>query len=151
MIATNTMNPCYERPEHVGDGQFTFVKNKHDREMMQNAFQAITLTKMWKFVANKEQLFGSSQNIFVISNMMEKLGFGGHSGCSYWTTMKNMHYLAVHGDEKFKKEFEKNSELELLEAKQQLQRNALERKRQLERKHQLERQELERQQLEEAI
>jgi hypothetical protein len=35
---------------------------------------------------------------------MEELGYGGHSGASFGCTMRNMQYLAEHGEEKFKTE-----------------------------------------------
>jgi nanoRNase/pAp phosphatase (c-di-AMP/oligoRNAs hydrolase) len=90
----------------LGNGQFEYVEDIWTREMLINAWQAITTTELWDFV--KEDIdsfmFSSDPRVTRIYNKMEELGYGGHSGASFGCTMRNMQYLAEHGEEKFKTE-----------------------------------------------
>jgi nanoRNase/pAp phosphatase (c-di-AMP/oligoRNAs hydrolase) len=87
-------------------GEFAYVKDQWTREMLLNAWQAITITELWDFV--KEDIdsfmFSHDPRVTRIYNKMEELGYGGHSGASFGCTMRNMQYLAEHGEEKFKTE-----------------------------------------------
>ena len=93
--------------ENIGDGTFDYVNDKTDRIILKNAWVAITETKTWDFVAENNESFILSKDpqIYVIIKKMEKLGYDGHSGCSFGCTMRNMQYLAKNGVDKFKKLF----------------------------------------------
>lgn len=90
----------------LGNGQFEYVKDKWTREMLINAWQAINQTELWDFV--KEDIdsfmFSHDPRVTIIGNKMEELGYRGHSGASFGCTMRNIQYLAEHGEEKFKTE-----------------------------------------------
>ena len=75
--------------------------------MLTNAWQAITQTNSWIFMAEEIEsfMFSNHPKIYEISRKMEELGYSGHSGCSFGCTMRNMQYLAQKGEEQFKKLF----------------------------------------------
>ena len=93
--------------EFLGNGQFEYVQDTHSREMLVNAWQAITSTELWDFVKQDTDtfMFSSDPRINIIGNKMVELGYGGHSGSSFGWTMRNMQYLARYGEEEFKKDF----------------------------------------------
>jgi hypothetical protein len=90
----------------LGNGQFEYINDVHSREMLVNAWQAINLTELWDFVKQDIDsfMFSHDPRVTIISNKMTELGYSGHSGASFGFTMRNMQYLAEHGEEKFKTE-----------------------------------------------
>jgi hypothetical protein len=92
-------------PKNIGDGKFDYISNHNVREMFINAWQAISQTNLWDFIAEDINSFmwSNDPRIQVISEKMEELGYNGHSGSSFGSTMRNMQYLAQHGENKFKK------------------------------------------------
>jgi nanoRNase/pAp phosphatase (c-di-AMP/oligoRNAs hydrolase) len=90
----------------LGNGQFEYINDVWTREMLINAWQAINLTELWDFVKQDIDsfMFSHDPRVTRIYNKMEELGYGGHSGASFGFTMRNMQYLAEHGEEKFKTE-----------------------------------------------
>jgi hypothetical protein len=115
-----TQNPIYDiyPPPIPSDdtlqpfkpGHFDYVKNRNDRELYINAYQAINQTEMWDFMKEDP---GESGYMFYSHPNMQKIGakmnelFGGyvnnpHSGCSFACTMRNMQYIARFGELKFK-------------------------------------------------
>ena len=97
----------YEFIDKIGDGKFEYITDIFEREMLVNAWQAITLTNNWDFVAQDINSFMWSQDSRIddISRKMEELGYDGHSGASFGCTMRNMQYLVQNGEEKFKELF----------------------------------------------
>ena len=93
--------------EFLGNGQFEYVQDTHSREMLVNAWQAITSTELWDFVKQDTDtfMFSSDPRINIIGNKMVELGYGGHSGSSFGWTMRNMQFIAKHGEEEYKKEY----------------------------------------------
>lgn len=93
--------------EFLGNGQFEYVQDRHSREMLINAWKAITSTELWDFVKKDTDsfMFSNDPRIDIIGNKMIELGYGGHSGSSFGWTMRNMQYLARYGEEEFKKDF----------------------------------------------
>lgn len=93
---------------NLGDGKMDYILNTNDKLMMTNAWQAITQTNNWDFVAEDIDsfMFSEDPRITQISIKMKELGYG-HSGCSFGCTMRNMQYLAQKGEEKFKQLFKK--------------------------------------------
>ncbi len=88
----------------LGNGQFEYINDAHSREMLVNAWQAINLTELWNFVKQDIDsfMFSHDPRVTRIYNKMEELGYNGHSGASFGCTMRNMQYLAEHGEENFK-------------------------------------------------
>jgi len=87
-------------------GEFAYVKDVWTREMLVNAWQAITNTELWDFVKEDIDSFMFSQDPRVtrIYNKMEELGYGGHSGASFGFTMRTMQFIAKHGEEEYMRE-----------------------------------------------
>ncbi len=84
---------------------FDAIKDNHVREMMKNAYDAITMADGgWTFMKtfNEESfMFSSHPLVRTISANMEALGYNGHSGASFGWTMRTMEYLAKNGKEAF--------------------------------------------------
>ena len=90
---------------------FLEIKDESSRFMLENAYNAITLSEGWDFL----RTFNDNQNGFMFSDnpmtgkimsKMEELGYSGHSGFSFGWTMRNMEFLAKHGKEVFLARFE---------------------------------------------
>jgi hypothetical protein len=88
---------------------FDYTDN-HSRVMLENAYNAISLTEMWDYMKKDRVsfMFSSDKEIEVISKKMEELGYDGHSGASFGMTMRNMQFIALHGLEEHKKMWLKN-------------------------------------------
>jgi hypothetical protein len=97
-----------EFKDKIGNGTFEYISDLNDRNMLINAWQAITLTNNWNFVAQDIDSFTWSNNSHIsdISRKMEDLGYYGHSGASFGFIMRNMQYLAQNGENKFIELFE---------------------------------------------
>jgi hypothetical protein len=89
---------------------FDKINSIHEREMIKNAYNAITMTEGgWDFMKNFNEesfMFSSNPMIRTISGNMEKLGYNGHSGASFGWTMRSMEYLAKNGKDAFIASFE---------------------------------------------
>lgn len=105
---TTNAQPSVANPLHNDEsGEFKYISNYHDRVMMTNAWQAITLTETWDFVKQDIDsfMFSWEPQISIISKKMEELGYNGHSGSSFGWVMRNMQYIAKHGETKFHEEY----------------------------------------------
>jgi hypothetical protein len=104
----STLNP-YMMPtikkNNIGDGQFTYVESITQREMLQTAWSAVTVTESWPFLRTFPDSFmtADKKRIKQIYYKIEELGYTGHSGCSFALTMRNMQFLAEHGEASFVK------------------------------------------------
>ena len=63
--------------EFLGNGQFNYVQDVHSREMLVNAWKAITNTELWDFVRQDIDsfMFSSDPRIDIIGNKMIELGY----------------------------------------------------------------------------
>ena len=77
----------------------------HSRVMLENAYTAISLTKMWQYMKKNVEsyMLCNDKELRVISDKMEELGYHGHSGASFGITMRNMQFIALNGLEEHKK------------------------------------------------
>ena len=100
-----------EIQEKLIPGKFKYIKDKYERIMLSNAWQAITMTETWNFVKQPTESFmmSNDKRIWIITAKMEELGYNGHSGCSFGWTMRQMQYIARNGEENYKKSREKNN------------------------------------------
>jgi hypothetical protein len=96
--------PPPEIPSKVGNGNFEYISDRNEKEMLTNAFKAITETNLWDFMAKDiySYMFSSEKEVTKIGNKMIDLGYGLHSGASFGWTMRAMQYLAQHGENEFK-------------------------------------------------
>ena len=91
----------------IGDGTFDYVTSKHEKKMLTNAFQAITETNLWDFMAKDiySYMFSSENEVKKIGNKMCELGYDLHSGASFGWVMRAMQFLAQNGESVFKEEY----------------------------------------------
>jgi hypothetical protein len=82
----------------------------HSRVMLENAYTAISLTEMWQYMKKNVEsyMLCNDDELKVISDKMEELGYHGHSGASFGITMRNMQFIALNGLEEHKKRWLKN-------------------------------------------
>ena len=90
---------------------FLNIKDESSRFMLENAYQAITISEGWDFMKS----FNDNQNGFMFSSnpmtgkimsKMDELGYSGHSGFSFGWTMRMMEFLAKNGREAFLAKFQ---------------------------------------------
>lgn len=100
--------PSSEESKIFIPGCFEYIKDIYKREILVNAWQAITLTENWKFVEKDIYSFTLSDapEIMTISNKMEELGYYLHSGASFGWTMREMQFIAQKGEEAYRKRIE---------------------------------------------
>ena len=93
-----------QKQEKLIPGKFEYIKDISTKEMLSNAWQAITMTENWNFVKKPIESFSWSNDprINIISNKMVELGYNEHSGSSFGYTMRAMQYIAQNGEEKYK-------------------------------------------------
>ena len=92
-------------------GEFKYIKDKHERLMLVNAWEAITLTETWDFMKEPIErfMFSHDPRVTIITNKMNDLGYYGHSGSSFGYVMRAMQYIACHGEHTFYDEYMKKS------------------------------------------
>jgi hypothetical protein len=90
-------------------GEFKYIKCEYSREMLQNAYQAVSQTETWYFVKQDIESFSlsSAPEIWRITDKMTQLGYDGHSGFSFGWTMRQMQIIAREGEQSFKEVAEK--------------------------------------------
>jgi hypothetical protein len=93
--------PCtYALSKMLGD--FSFIKCEHTREMLDDAYKAITIAEAWnsmkKDPGSGGYIFSNHDYIISINKHMK---YTGHSGASYAFTMRAMQAIAVYGWNKF--------------------------------------------------
>jgi hypothetical protein len=91
----------------LGDGQFSYIKNVHERRMLSTCWSAVNMLEAWKFLRDfpKDESFMCSCDplVYKIYEKIEELGYTGHSGCSFALTLRNIQTLARYGEDEFKK------------------------------------------------
>ena len=101
----HTNEPFYPPlPPSLKEGTFEYIKDKNYKSMLVTAWKAIHLTETWEYVKKDRQsfTFSDDENIWRIYNKIEELGYTGHSGMSFACIMRDMEFIANHGEEKFK-------------------------------------------------
>ena len=85
-------------------GKFEYVTCSSEREMLSNAWLAITQTETWNFVKQPVESFMmcNDNRIWIITAKMEELGYYGHSGFSFGWTMRQMQYIAQNGENSYR-------------------------------------------------
>ena len=84
-------------------GQFLYVNDATNKEMLQNAWAAITQLELWDYMRRETDSFMLSRDpeINIITDKMAELGYDGHSGSSFGWTMRQMQYIAEHGESNY--------------------------------------------------
>jgi hypothetical protein len=85
---------------NIVPGQFLYINDANNKEMLQNAWAAITQLDLWHYMRNDTDSFMLSRDpeINIITNKMAELAYDGHSGVSFGWTMRQMQYIAKHGE-----------------------------------------------------
>lgn len=110
---TNTMNSedivLEIKPTEIN---FDFITNRHDRIMIETAYQAVNQLEMWDCLRKHSDsfMFSFDPRIERIYYKIEELGYYGHSGGSFGETLQNMKYIASYGFEDFKRDYLKHAE-----------------------------------------
>ena len=110
MQDVNTFLPPLPPLPHIGDGNFEYVDDINERDMLQNAFKAIQISEGWDYVrldpGEGGFMFSKNPIKYKIMENMEKCEPSvGHSGSSYGFVMRNMQFLAKNGIEKHKEKY----------------------------------------------
>ena len=84
-------------------GQFLYINDANSKEMLQNAWDAITQLDLWYYMRRDTDsfMFSRDPEINIITNKMAELGYDGHSGSSFGWTMRQMQYIAEHGESNY--------------------------------------------------
>jgi len=97
-----------ESPNTFIHGKFDYINDANYKEMLVNAYQAITQTETWNFVKKPCKSFMFSDDTIIInliSKKMLELGYCGHSGSSFGYIMRDMQYIAQNSEKKFMKNY----------------------------------------------
>jgi hypothetical protein len=87
-------------------GEFLYISELHSREMLVNAWNAITQLEIWDYMKKDtcSYTFNNDNEIDIISRKMEELGYNGHSGFSFGWTMRQMQIISKIGEIKYRQE-----------------------------------------------
>lgn len=87
-------------------GEFLYIKDNNTREILVNAWNSITQLDLWNYMKQVQYsyMLSDDKEISAIFSKIEELGYNGHSGCSFVWTMRQMQYIAQHGEEKYAKQ-----------------------------------------------
>ena len=90
-------------PKPHPKGNFDYIKSENDREMIENAYRAVNQLELWDFMKKdcESYMMSNCQEIKRIGNKMIELGYDGHSGFSFGWTMRQIQYIAKHGEIKY--------------------------------------------------
>ena len=112
LLPLPTPPPIPEREVTFVPGKFEYIKpsSAHYKTMLVNAFQAVSQTESCDFMKKDCESFMSSTDpsVLIISKKMVELGYDGHSGCSFGCIMRDMQYIAKHGEKQFMETYLRN-------------------------------------------
>jgi hypothetical protein len=93
--------------DQISPGDFNFITDANDIEMLKDAYTAISKTEKWNYLSTYEPRGGG----FMFSKPSEEMEmidsnikYDGHSGGSYAWTMRIMQYIATNGWEVYIKD-----------------------------------------------
>jgi len=94
----------------MGEKYLFYYVDEVSRVMLENAYQAISLTELWNYMKKdvESYSFCDDPEVNVIQKKMVELGYDGHSGSSFGITMRNMRFIALYGLEAHKQKWLEN-------------------------------------------
>ena len=100
------INPSELKKPFVS-GEFIYIQDEHEREMMKTGWQSISQLELWSHIRNSSDNFMNSNDpkIKQIYNKIEELGYFGHSESSFVLTLRNLYFIAVRGENNFMKKY----------------------------------------------
>ena len=97
----NIIPPSTELYNLFVPGQFLYINDTNKKEMLQNAWTAITQLDLWHYMRRDKNSLSRDPIINIITNKMEELGYDEHSWVSFGWTMRQMQYIAEHGEDNY--------------------------------------------------
>ncbi len=85
-------------------GDFSVITEQSSREMLTDAYKAVTEAGAWEIVAQDPGEGGFMYSETARENLADvntRIKYDGHSGASYGWTMRQMQYIAKYGWEKY--------------------------------------------------
>ena len=85
-------------------GDFSVITEQSSREMLTDAYNAVTEAGAWEIMAQDPGEGGFMYSETAHKNLADvnaRIKYGGHSGASYGWTMRQMQYIAKYGWEKY--------------------------------------------------
>lgn len=97
-------------PNQKSKGQFEYIQTENTRQMLMNCWEAITLTEMWNFMkkdpGSNGYMFSNARELKIITKKMNELPNNvGHSGFTMGWTLRQMQFIALHGEDEYKKQY----------------------------------------------
>ena len=93
----------------IGNGEFDFIRDNNEREMLATAHRAISQLEMWRFIREDPGesgfMFSGDTKVTVIGEKIEQLGYRGHSGASFGLTLRVMQFIARNGYTAYRHEY----------------------------------------------
>lgn len=92
--------------EQYVKGEFLYIKSKHTRELLVNAWNVITQTDLWNYIKcnTHSYMLSNDKEIYIITRKMEELGYDLlNSGYSFGWSYAVMQYIAQHGEEQYRR------------------------------------------------
>lgn len=86
-------------------GNFEYIEDSNTRNMLSNAYKSIDVLELWDYMKKDSESFmlSSDKEINIISEKMKELGYDLHSGFSFGWTMRQIQYIAIHGEQNYRK------------------------------------------------
>lgn len=100
----NELSQIIETQSH-SPGNFDYIGERSSREMIHTAYHAVNTLELWQYMKRDTDsyMISNDREFHLIMNKIEKLGFHGHSGCSYAWALRQIQFIAQHGEIAFKK------------------------------------------------
>lgn len=85
------------------NGAFLYIKDSSVRDMLINAWNAITQLDLWDFVASSNILYLNNNDPYMVTikSKMYQLGYRRHSEYTFNWVIKQMQYIAEHGEKEY--------------------------------------------------
>jgi hypothetical protein len=109
-VAPQVEVPQTSPQDYFIPGNFDYIKCKASREMIENAYMAVNQLELWAFMKKncESYMLSNGPEIWRITDKMVELGYDGHSGFSFGWTMRQIQYIAKHGEKKFIEDWIRN-------------------------------------------
>ena len=91
-------------------GDFSFIQSDYEREMLVDAYSAISVTNSWEAMAQEVGPGGFMfTNPDYLKPITKAMKYTGHSGSSMSLTLRAMQYIAINGWDNYVKAYLDNN------------------------------------------
>jgi len=104
----NAINESSETDESSETSTFSFIRDKWERQMVENGYQSINELELWDWLKTYEPdrfgfMLSNDDTVLLISQKMQSLpNRPNHSGASFGHSMRILQYIAKEGLDKFR-------------------------------------------------